>query len=291
MSALVPAWRVAAAYKEGVLSEELTNRLYAAGKKKLAKVIPPSVGNLPISEFEKRYKNPKRRRMVKATRRRRYVYNPYRKRTQSIPRPLPPSLSQGRHGVDGDTTTGTMQSGTLYFDRICDISKSVDYGGRIGNKVFCRGVRLRMAFYNSNTSSIDCGRVRMFCLQNKKPTTDFGVELWAPTGDTMTPLDYSATPDFFNMVKPINLRKNKVLFDKVYPLPIRATGEAGPKTTLINVYIRINRWFTYNTEAAAIDRILPAIAVCWIVERDTQTAGNFTAPIDYKKQIQTDFYQ
>lgn len=202
-----------------------------------------------------------------------------RRKSTYVPRSL---TIRGRNGtfsgVSGpDTNVGVLQNTSMFHA----IVKGTDVGDRTGDKIFVKGIRLRGTFYNPNdgtTGGADVGRIRLSVLENKRPGSLQTDNTWISQSADNSPVNYVGTGVAAQMVLQYNPFKFKVYFDKVYPLKMKGTGSNEPKTVIINEYIKINRYFTFNNEVVGDDRVLPDITMLWMVEKD-DSGGSFTNPI------------
>jgi len=174
---------------------------------------------------------------------------------------------------------GTMCTNTAKFDNdigslrtftvASNIVKGTNYGERIGNRIFLRGINLQYQLTNKSTSIADNYWVRFFLVIDKFHLSSITQDTFMPHNDTYAPTNYVGTGNTLQLVDRLNPQRFTVLWDKLYSLNInRNEGNNGHDCTLIDQYVPINKWVTYNDNAANEEKLNPLIKLCYFMEGD-----------------------
>lgn len=187
------------------------------------------------------------------------------------------------------TSTTTMNVGTVQQQSVGhNIVKGTDLGNRAGDRIFINKINIKLTLYNPNAGSTDVGRMRFTLAENLRPGTLPTTNMWATETDAQTPIDYAAGGDVTQLLKQWNPLKFKVKFDRLFPVKVLGVSDTGPKAVVFNKTFVINRYFTFNNEAAGDDRVLPDMTFMEFVENDDSGAG-FTVNLTKKMIITTYF--
>jgi len=217
-----------------------------------------SAGNRALTTFRKTtqiYKNP-RGNFAKR-------YNRLVKRTR---------LPKGRHATNvkniAKFTNGNI--GTVYITNIgSNIGKGTDFGQRIGNRIFVKGFTAQYMITNTSNSIADNLWVRLFVVIDLFSNTSTVTDMWTSHGDTFAPVDFSNAGVTLQLIDRFNPQRFKVLYDRRFSVPInRNEGENGHDTVLIDQYIPINRWLTFNDSVTASEALRPLIKFGYFFEGD-----------------------
>jgi len=193
--------------------------------------------------------------------------------TQSTARSL--RVAAGRvcaraYSPSGELLDSTkMNIGIMYSDKIGRyIDKGDGYGDRTGSRIYMRGLEFKWAVTNIKTSQLDHLRLRVALLHNKRVGTSFASNSFAPEGDTNNPTAYATGGESLQLIKKWNTDKFNVLFNKVYNLPVTRDSDPKSQTRLISEYIKINKYFQFNTETDDDERIFPDLTLVYFLEGD-----------------------
>lgn len=189
----------------------------------------------------------------------------------------PKRMPQARLGRDCSFTSAVRQPGTLYFYRIgANIAKGTDMGTRVGDSIRILGFNFRMQAYNNNTNPTFHGKLRCIVVQDRRPTVSNLTDFFMPEGATNTPIDFGAGPDSFRLLRPVNINRFKVYYDKTFDFPISTNEDQNQM--FLNEYIKFNVEMTYNNDAPAVEGILPSLKFYYFVENEENLAFS-TAPL------------
>ena len=124
-------------------------------------------------------------------------YNASRKKTK---------LPRGRRGTICNNVAkynndiGTVR--TLVVGN--NILKGTDYGDRVGNRVFIRGITLQYQFTNISTSIADNLWVRFFLVLDKFHQTSVTTDMFMSHSDDYSPEDYVSTGNTLQLIDKLN---------------------------------------------------------------------------------------
>lgn len=292
MSQLYTAAQLATAYKEGVISEELYNRYFSWVRDKFDKTINPKFGHADFTHRKLMTKTTTSdvRKWLKHRKRQARRAGPY----QSVrSRPKYPSQFAAAQ-ISPSVLTEVKRKTSAHFDpnfnrgsthgvKLGAMVKGNDIGNRTSNKILLTGVQIKIMVNNPNTGSDDGGFLRLSVLKNLRPGTDFKPAMFMPEGTVFTPVAFTGTgaADTIQTIKQYNTNRLVQYFDKRYVMSARGTGNTQPNTLLIQEFIPMNQVFTYNTEVALDDQILPDIDVVFFAEKDGNTALQWTTDLSY----------
>lgn len=168
-----------------------------------------------------------------------------------------------------DLDIGTFTTSSLGSN----ITKGTDYGSRIGNRIFVKGLHLQYQFVNTSSAVTDNAWVRMFVLEDKFNASSTVTDTWMTHGDSYTPVDYDATGNTLQLIDRWNPQRFNVIWDRKFSLNVnRSEAEAGHDTVLIDQYIPIRKWMTFNDSATPSEQIKPLLKFGYFIEGDNDLA-------------------
>ena len=184
-------------------------------------------------------------------------------------------------------TYGNQSENTnsLHYIKLCaSNTKGTDLGNRFGAKIWVEFISVNLTVHNTNQN--EQGWLRMCVMDNLFVGRATTTNMFAQTGDTNNPTDWTANEPW-TMVRDLNTFGNRVYFDKkkrIYApnFHIPVTGNM-----VFKYNIPIKRFFVFNTEAEADDRVLPDMNFMYWYVRDSNTG--FTAALDVDIQLITYF--
>lgn len=148
-----------------------------------------------------------------------------------------------------------------------------DIGHKDGDQIFYKGVNIKMIARNLSVTMMRY--IRCIVIQEKNNAQMPLLDLFQTITATQTPIDWIAGQSM-QLIESINKQKHTVLYDRLWKVKPNL-NETGHDNALIkNVYIPINKKFSYNSDGSTMVSITPNIWILFWVS-DNNNSVTFLA--------------